>query len=95
IIATGELLYNRDINGIYYINANLPAAQSAFSGVDSRPRWVGPTCSSSGNVGGCVTRINAEPGNIVTAAYVIKNQDVGRSWVTSGSLSKDMFHGRR
>ncbi len=93
IIATGELLYNRDINGIYYINANLPAAQSAFSGVDSRPRWVGPTCSSSGNVGGCVTRINAEPGNIVTAAYVIKNQDVGRSWVTSGSLSKDMFHG--
>jgi hypothetical protein len=39
-IGTGEVLYNRDINGIYYINANLPAAQSSFTGVDNRPRWT-------------------------------------------------------
>ena len=26
LVATAEYLYNRDINGIYYINANLPAA---------------------------------------------------------------------
>ena len=24
---TGEFIYNKDVNGIYYINANLPAAQ--------------------------------------------------------------------
>jgi hypothetical protein len=34
---TAEFLYNRDVNGIYYINANLPAAQTAFVGADSRP----------------------------------------------------------
>ena len=29
---TAEFLYNKDVNGIYYINANLPAAQTAFVG---------------------------------------------------------------
>ena len=41
ITGTAEFIYNKDVNGIYYINANLPAAQSAFTGVDNRPRWVG------------------------------------------------------
>ncbi len=93
VVGTAEYLYNRDINGIYYINANLPAAQGAFTGVDNRPRWTGASCAAGGNAGGCVTRLNAEPGNIVTAAYVIKNQDVGRSWVASGSLSKALSSG--
>src|SRR5207237_2022659 len=40
IIATGEFVYNRDVNGIYYINANLPAPNApAFVGADTRPRW--------------------------------------------------------
>jgi hypothetical protein len=30
IVSTTEYLYAKDINGIYYINANLPAAQSAL-----------------------------------------------------------------
>ena len=38
--ATAELLYNKDVNGVYYINANLPAAQTAFVGPDNRPRWT-------------------------------------------------------
>ncbi|PYP21370.1 MAG: TonB-dependent receptor, partial [Gemmatimonadetes bacterium] len=28
------------MNGIGYINANLPAPQAAFSGADARPRWI-------------------------------------------------------
>ncbi len=28
ITGTAEFLYNRDVNGVYYINANLPAAQT-------------------------------------------------------------------
>jgi outer membrane receptor protein involved in Fe transport len=40
LVGTLEFLYNRDVNGIYYINANLPAAQTSFSGVDARPRWT-------------------------------------------------------
>lgn len=92
LIATGEYLYNRDINGIYYINANLPANQTNFTGVDARARWVGASCNAP-TAGPCVNRINNAAGNQVTAAYVLKNQDVGRSWVASGSLMKSMTKG--
>ena len=40
IVATGEFLYSRDVNGMYYINANLPGAQSSLAGADTRPRWT-------------------------------------------------------
>jgi outer membrane receptor protein involved in Fe transport len=92
-IGTAEFIYNKDVNGIYYINANLPAAQSAFTGVDTRPRWVGPSCSANGNVGGCVTRINAEPGNIVENAVVLKNQSVGHSWNSAFSIERPFTSG--
>ena len=40
LTGTAELMYGRDLNGIYYINANLPAAQTTFVGADNRPRWT-------------------------------------------------------
>ncbi len=80
ITGTGEFIYNRDINGIYYINANLPAAQTAFTGVDARPRWTN-------------NRINNTAPNVITSAIVMKNQSVGRSWNLSGSLAKSLWHG--
>jgi len=80
LTATGEFLYNRDINGIYYINANLPAAQTAFTGPDDRPRWTN-------------NRLNAVPGNTVTSAIVLKNQNIGRSWNATASLSRAPFAG--
>src|SRR4029078_5452592 len=48
IVGTAELIYNRDVNGIYYINANLPAAQAAFTGPDPRPRWTSTRINPSG-----------------------------------------------
>ena len=80
IVGTAEFIYNKDINGIYYINANLPAAQTTFSGADDRPRWTS-------------NRINNTVGNQVTSAIVMKNQSVGSSWNVSGSLSKTLYHG--
>jgi len=40
LTGTAEFLYSKDVNGIAYINANLPAAQTAFTGADFRPRWT-------------------------------------------------------
>ena len=79
ITSTTEFLYNKDVNGVYYINANLPAAQTAFTGVDARPRWT-------------ANRIN-NTSPIITAAYVMKNQGIGRSWNVSEMLSKTLYHG--
>jgi len=93
IVSTTELLYAKDVNGIYYINANLPAAQSTFAGVDARPRWVGTPCVGTGNVGGCATRINSEPGNVVGVNYVLKNGNDGTSWNFAQSLSKTTVWG--
>jgi hypothetical protein len=80
ITGTAEFIYNRDVNGIYYINANLPAPQSAYVGVDTRARWTN-------------NRINNATGNQVTAAIVMKNQDIGRNWNVAFSASKPMWHG--
>jgi len=47
VVGTAEFLYNKDVNGIYYINANLPAPQTRFSGVDNRPRWTSNRINSN------------------------------------------------
>ncbi|MFO7693464.1 MAG: carboxypeptidase regulatory-like domain-containing protein [Vicinamibacterales bacterium] len=73
-VGTVEYLYSKDVNGVYYINANLPNPNSAYVGADTRPRWVG-----SGS-----NRINGNVSN----AVVMKNQDVGTNWNISGSLER-------
>jgi hypothetical protein len=92
VIATGEFIYNRDVNGIYYINANLPAAQATFTGPDNRPRWTGPSCNTPTD-GPCSNRLNNAAGNIVTNAIVMKNQNVGRGYNVSGSLERPFSNG--
>jgi len=77
IIATGEFLYNRDVNGVYYTNVNLPPPSTTFNGADTRPRWT------RGN------RIYSFVSNAVT----LSNQDVGRSWNLAATLSKNFRGG--
>jgi hypothetical protein len=77
LVATGEFMYNRDVNGIYYINANLDDPDETFAGVDDRPRWT------SSN------RIN---GNI-TSAIVLKNQNDAHSWNLAGSIERPFHNG--
>jgi hypothetical protein len=77
IIATAEFIYNKDVNGIAYYNANLSAPNTAYSGPDPRPRWT------AGN------RINGNIDNAVT----LSNQAIGNSWVGSFSLEKPFKNG--
>lgn len=79
LVAGGEFIYNKDINGIYYINANLPVPTGAFTGPDNRPRWTGTNSN----------RINS----VVTNAVVLKNQNVGRQWNASFTLEKPFSKG--
>ena len=97
LVGTAEYIYNRDVNGMLYINANLPAAQSAFSGVDNRPRWVAtsafPACAATGQAGPCVTRLNNAAGNQIVQNIVLTNEDVGRNWTLATSVSKQTSRG--
>ena len=104
LVGTLDYIYNRDLNAPVYVNANLPAAEGAYTGVDNRPRWAAtapgaapapgitvalPACAATGQVGACFTRLNNAPGNQITNAYVIKNQSQNRSWNISGALTKN------
>ena len=80
IIGTAEYLYNQDVNGTYYINANLAKPNGKFAGADQRPRWIG---------GGTVNRINA---NIIDNV-VLSNQSVGSSYSAALSLEKAFSNG--
>jgi outer membrane receptor protein involved in Fe transport len=80
VVATLEGLYGRDVNGTYYINANLAAPTGTFAGPDQRPRWVNAPGPSSANA----TRLNQNVDN----AVVLKNQNVGRAWNLAASLEK-------
>jgi carboxypeptidase family protein len=100
LIGTVDYIYNRDLNAPVYINANLPGADSSYTGVDNRPRWVAipgvsPACISTlGQENGpCFQKINNLPGKNITAAYVIKNQSQNRSQNISGAVSKTLTHG--
>jgi hypothetical protein len=77
LIGSAEFMYSKDVNGIYYINANLPEPSGYFTGADNRPRWT------SGN------KINS----IVANNIVMKNQNVGYAWNATASLEKPFNNG--
>lgn len=77
LVANAEFIYSRDVNGMYYINANLPAPSTAFTGPDTRPRW------RAGN------RIFSN----ISGAYVLQNQSSGKSWNAAFSLEKPYSKG--
>jgi len=86
VIATAEGIYGREINGIYYINANQTAPNSSFTGPDDRVRWVPQTGTN-------VTRINQN----VQDATVMKNENKGYNYTVSVSLERalaDGFYGK-
>lgn len=80
LIGTAEFIYSHDVNGLYYINANLPAAQTRFAGPDSRPRWTS-------------NRINNATGNQIANAIVLKNESKGYTWNIAASIERPWSDG--
>ncbi len=78
-VGTAEFMYNKDVNGIYYINANLDTPDASFAGPDQRRRWTSRNAS----------RINDNIDN----AIVMSNQNVGKSWNIAGSLERAFDNG--
>ena len=52
---------SKDVNGVYYINANLPEAQASFAGVDDRPRYTRNRIYS--NISNAIVLKNQDRGN--------------------------------
>lgn len=77
LVGTAEFLYSKDVNGVYYINADLPAADTLFAGIDNRPRWK------------TTNKIYSKVPN----AIVMKNENTGYSWNLAFSLEKPFADG--
>jgi len=75
LIGTLEFIYSRDINGIYYINANLVHNENRFEGPDNRLLYSATTNDN---------RINTKIDN----AIVLKNQNVGYSYNFAASIER-------
>jgi hypothetical protein len=80
LTGTAEFIYSKDVNGVAYYNANLPVPQTTLTGFDTRPRYTS-------------NRINNAPGNVITNAFILTNQNEGSAWTASASLSKNMASG--
>lgn len=103
ISGTVEFVYNRDVNGVYYINANLPAAQTTFSGADTRPRYTANRINS--NIAGTYVLENANFGrswNISTSAKRVfrdgtvqaaYNYGEAKNTIDPGSIASGSFTG--
>lgn len=77
LVAGAEYMYSKDVNGVYYINANLTQPNGSFTGPDNRPRWIGSN------------RINSN----ITSAVVLKNQNIGKQWNMSYTLERPWSKG--
>ncbi len=77
---TLDFLWGRDVNGIYYINANLPEAQTAFAGPDTRMRWTNNRINAS--VTNAIVMKNQNIGESYSAAVSVE-----RTW-RSGFFTK-------
>ncbi|MFN7373966.1 MAG: carboxypeptidase regulatory-like domain-containing protein [Cyclobacteriaceae bacterium] len=79
LVATLDLIYSRDVNGLYYTNVNQVEPTQAFAGPDNRERFPG----------GSDNRIVSKIDN----AVVLKNQNVGYSYNISASIERPMSNG--
>ncbi len=82
LIATGEVIYNKTIEGLRYIDANLKAADRSFTGPDTRDRFPGSGVSGSGL--NAARFINTQTTNV----FVVKNTKEGSSYTLTAKLEK-------
>ncbi|MBL7818126.1 MAG: TonB-dependent receptor [Saprospiraceae bacterium] len=87
IVATAEVLYNKSFNALRYIDVNLNAPTTFFTGPDTRPRFPASGVASSG--------VNAARlvNTTVNGVYVLSNTNVGSSYTFTGKLERQAAKG--
>lgn len=93
LVGTVEFIYNKTINGLRYIDANLKAPDRQFAGDDNRNRFPASGVTSSGtgaaNTVAIARFINPQVSNV----FVLKNTKKGNSYIATVKLEKPTTKG--
>ena len=91
LVATVEFIYNKNVNGILYINGNLEASTATFPGPDNRPMFpgMGPNGLLTGSTLNNVVRINDN----LSYNTTLKNTNKGNSYSLTFQLEKSFVNG--
>jgi hypothetical protein len=88
LIFTAEAIYNKTIQGLRYIDANLKAPDRNFTGPDGRDRFP-----ASGVSGGATNAARFYNYKYNTNVFVLKNTKDGDSYSLTGKLEKNASKG--
>ncbi|MEJ0031685.1 MAG: hypothetical protein WDO15_15500 [Bacteroidota bacterium] len=91
MIGTGEVIYNKVINGLRYIDANLKAPQATFAGDDNRDQY--PTYGSNGSAQTSPINVARFTNTQVTNVFVLKNTHSGAAYTLTAKLEKPATRG--
>ena len=87
IIGTAEFIFNKEINNVTYINANLEPANGSLSGPDNRPTY--PGLGLSGTPQNNASRVNDN----ITDAILLKNTNKGKGYSATIKLERPTTKG--
>ena len=86
-VATLEGIYNRNINNVYYIDANQEPSKAAYSGADDRPTYA--ALGLSGAAANNAIRINDK----ITDAILLANTNKGSTYSLTAKLERQFKNG--
>ncbi len=86
-VGTLEGIFNKNINNVFYINANQEPAKGSYSGADDRPTYAG--LGLSGSAANNALRINDK----ITDAIVLTNTRKGSTYSLTAKLERQFKKG--
>lgn len=86
-VGTLEGIYNRNLNNVYYIDANQEPSKATYSGADNRPIYA--ALGLSGGAANNALRIN----NRLTDAIVLTNTNKGSTYSLTAKLERQFKKG--
>ena len=88
VIATVEAIFNRNVQGLRYIDANLKGPDRTFNGPDDRDRFPASGVASSGSGSANTVNVARFINPRVSNAFVLTNTDKGYSYSFTAKLEK-------
>jgi len=82
-----EGIYNKNLNNVYYINANLEPSKNQYSGADNRPTYG--ALGLSGTAANNAIRVNDK----ITDAIVLTNTNKGSNYSLTAKLERQFKKG--